>query len=111
MTNVVRILTNYHIEKWQTIGTAPKGKKILLFYKNSSGSGRIIIGFYVAKHSEEIDLDFDEEFADYCEDSDTYFYKEGWVEWSWNCQDCAWFVLEDDPIHWMPLPESPVETK
>ena len=100
-----------NIAQWQPIETAPKSKKILLFYKNSCGMSRIIIGYYIKKYSEEIDLDYDEDFADYCEESDTYFYKEGWFEWIWNHPDFCFLSIEDDeaPTHWLPLPKNPEE--
>lgn len=47
----------------------------------------------------------DGEGADYNEANDTTYWPEGWYEWNEH-EECHW-ALENEPTHWMPLPEAP----
>ena len=46
--------------------------------------------------------DFD---ADYDEETDTYYYPEGWWERIHNWDDYSYVAIADFVTHWMPLPE------
>ena len=46
--------------------------------------------------------DFD---ADYDEETDTYYYPEGWWEKIHNWDEYSSVAIEDFVTHWMPLPE------
>lgn len=70
---------------WQDIQTAPKGKNVLIFYKNNLGMDRIIIAEYIEEYT-----------------------VEGWYESKGNFNDYSFVaVVEGEPTHWMPLPDVP----
>ena len=90
--------------QWQPIETAPKGRKLILGYKNGAGMWRTIIGKYVLPGT----LELTEEAIDRLnlDDGDDGTYApEGWYE----TPDNAEFIdpTYETPIRWMPLPKEP----
>ena len=51
---------------------------------------------------EDIDADYDEE-------TDEYYFPEGWWEVIKNWDEYSCVAIEDTVTHWMPLPEPPKE--
>ena len=83
------------------------GVKVLATYKNVHGRNRIIIGYHIERYTEESD-GYDECHDEYHDDTDNYYYCEGWYEQQDNNSDfSAMFVTEGDVTHWMPLPKCP----
>lgn len=85
---------------WQDIASAPKGRKILLYYTQSNGVGRTIIGQYYLSGT----LEWSDESPEYCEGDG--FAPEGWYEESETHEDIR--PIEYAPTHWMPLPSAPL---
>lgn len=78
---------------WQPIETAPKGRIVLVYYKNSLGNGRTMRARYYLPETLE---------------SDTT--ESGWADEGWYEESEAYeylMPLEHDPTHWMPLPAGP----
>lgn len=102
-------MTNYKFGTWYPIDSAPKhGKPILIFYKNSLGKNRTVKACYLDKFQEESCDSF--EPADYDEETDQYYYPEGWWELIDNWEDYSMVVIhEGNPTHWTPLPPPPEE--
>lgn len=90
---------------WQPIATAPKNTKIIVRYKNICGKDRTVFAKYLDKFTEEATKGTDCE-TDYCEDDDTFYCKEGWVELidNWDEFSSVYFDSSNVPTHWMPLP-------
>ena len=80
---------------------------VLLACKCGCGS-YVCDGFHTEKYStpaqfyEEIDLDYNE-------DTDEYYFPEGWWEVIKNWDDYSCVAIEDKVTHWMPLPYPPEE--
>lgn len=80
---------------------------VLLSCKCGSGA-YVCDGFHTEKYStptqfyEDIDADYDEE-------TDEYYFPEGWWEVIKNWDDYSCVAIEDTVTHWMPLPEPPKE--
>lgn len=80
---------------------------VLLSCKCGAGA-YVCDGFYTEKFStptqfyEDIDADYDEE-------TDEYYFPEGWWEVIKNWDDYSCVAIEDAVTHWMPLPEPPKE--
>ena len=49
---------------------------------------------------------FDDFDADYDEETDTYYYPEGWWELIHNWDDYSCVAIADFVTHWMPLPST-----
>ena len=97
--------------QWNPIETAPKNKKkIIVRYKNVLGKDRTVFAKYLDKFTEEATEGTDCE-TDYCEDDDTFYCKEGWVELidNWDEFSSVYFDSRNVPAHWMPLPPAPIE--
>ena len=96
------------VSQWIPIETAPKNKKIIVRYKNVLGKDRTVFAKYLDKFTEEATEGTDCE-TDYCEDDDTYYCKEGWVELidNWDDFSSVYFDSQNVPTHWMPLPSAP----
>ena len=78
---------------------------VLLSCKCGEGA-YVCDGFHTEKYStptqfyEDIDADYDEE-------TDEYYFPEGWWEVIKNWDDYSCVAIEDTITHWMPLPEPP----
>lgn len=98
------------VSGWQPIETAPKGKGVLVFYKNRNGKGRVVKAAYIEKHTLEADSECGGDWGEYSEAHDEYFCPEGWYESIDNWDDFSEIrINEGEPSHWHPLPESPIE--
>lgn len=92
--------------QWMPIETAPKNKKIIVKYKNCNGNTRTVFAKYIEKFTEEPNFDAECE-TDYCENDDTYYLKEGWVELidNWDEFTSVYFDARNVPSHWMLAPK------
>lgn len=84
---------------WQLIDTAPKGRKLIVGYRNSLGHWRSVMGFYVLPGT----LDANTDFIDGDEDG---YAPEGWYE-DGEAYAEAMLPTDQPPTHWMFLPEPP----
>jgi hypothetical protein len=78
---------------WMPIGSAPKGRIVLVYYKNSLGNGRTMRARYYLPETL---------------DSDTT--ESGWADEGWYEESEAYeylMPLDHEPKHWMPLPPAP----
>lgn len=78
---------------WMPIATAPKGRIVLVYYKNSLGNGRTMRARYYLP--ETLDSDITES---------------GWADEGWYEESEAYeylMPLDHEPTHWMPLPAAP----
>ena len=82
---------------WQTIETAPKGKKVLAAYRNELGNWRRIIARYYLPGT--LEAGDDDENAD----ENGYSLEGGWFEET-GTHD---YILRCNPTHWQALPEPP----
>jgi len=89
---------------WLPIETAPKGKKIIVSYKNACGKDRTVFAKYIEKFTEESSCD--SEMDEYDEKTDTYYLKEGWVELidNWDEFSSVYFDSKNVVTGWMPAP-------
>ena len=80
---------------------------VLLSCKCGAGA-YVCDGFHTEKYStptrfyEDIDADYDEE-------TDEYYFPEGWWEVIKNWDDYSCVAIEDTVTNWMPLPQPPEE--
>ena len=98
-------------EAWQTIETAPSGLPVLIFYKNRCNKGRIVKAFKCGKFENENTSEEGVEYAEYCEEKDSYFDPPGWYELIDNWDDYSYVFIDHVPTHWQPLPPPPVNAK
>jgi hypothetical protein len=84
-------------------------RKVLAYYFNALGKGRTICAIWVPAKSRSDDLDLtDDDFREYDEESDKYYWPEGWYEAIENWDDYGWIrVNEGEPVYWQPLPKWP----
>lgn len=52
---------------------------------------------------------YEDNDADYDEDTDEYYFPEGWWEVIKNWDDCSCVAIHDFVTHWTPLSELPKE--
>jgi hypothetical protein len=82
-------------------------KKVLAFYRNSLGKGRIVVASWVPANTCQANCEYDD-FAEYNEELADYFWPEGWYEQIENWEDYgAVNIHEGEVTHWMPLPKGP----
>ena len=81
-------------------------KKVLAFYLNPLGNGRIVVASWVPANTCQDSCD--EDLTEYNEELDDYFLPEGWYEQIENWDDFGALKIYDGTVtHWMPLPISP----
>ena len=95
------------MSEWISVEDRLPEKKVLATYKNRAGNNRIIVADYFPRFTVESNAEYDD-YDEYCEEKDTYYYREGWYEQQDNWGDYASiYVNEGKVTHWMPLPELP----
>jgi len=87
-----------------TEGNHPVPEKLVLaFGINQYGKGRVVRAFYAPKFSVQDDNEYDA--AEYSEEKDEFFLKEGWYECN-ECEEFNW-MIDFEITHYMPLPDHP----
>lgn len=81
--------------------------KVLAYYVNELGMGRTICAIWVPAKSRSDDADLDDDdFLEYDEQTDEYYWPEGWYEAIENWDDLGYIkVNEGEIIYWQPLPD------
>lgn len=82
---------------WRPIDDDAKSGKPMLVVEN----GVVLRACWVAKFSREAS-DTCDDAADYNEETDEYYWPQGWYEWNRH-EEIHW-VLEAEPTAYMPLP-------
>jgi len=81
--------------------------KVLAHYFNDLGKGRTICAIWVPAKTRS-DSYGDDDFTEYDEESDTFYWPEGWYEAIENWDDLGYVkVDEGEVIYWQPLPKWP----
>lgn len=86
----------------------PENGVHVLLSCNRGSCAYVCDGFHTEKYSMPT-LFFDDIVADYDEDTDEYYFPEGWWEVIKNWDDYSCVAIEDTVTHWMPLPKPPKE--
>lgn len=88
------------------------GKNVLAAcnVKLANGKSRYYVceAFYAHKYSITCSVYSDLD-ADYSEETDEYYFPEGWWECIHNWDEYSSVAIDDFVTHWMPLPEPPKE--
>ena len=81
--------------------------KVLAHYFNGLGKGRTICAIWVPAKTRS-DSYGDDDFTEYDEESDTFYWPEGWYETIENWDDLGYVkVVEGEVIYWQPIPKWP----
>lgn len=83
--------------------------KVLAHYFNDLGKGRTICAIWVpAKTRSDSYGDDDDDFTEYDEETDNFFWPEGWYEAIENWDDLGWVKVDQgEVVYWQPLPKWP----
>ena len=79
---------------WLPIESAPRGRIVLVHYKNQLGNGRTMRACYYPPETLESEIE-----------------ESGWADEGWYEESEAYeylMPLEGDPTHWQPLPAAPM---
>lgn len=99
------------MSEWSDInsGHPEHGQRVLAYYRNSLGIGRIIRAEYIEAGKREADFaDPDTQCVEYDEENDCFYLEAGWYELIDNWDEYSSIaVTVGDVTHWMPLPEPP----
>lgn len=87
--------------------SAPRMRKVLVFYVNELGNGRIVLACYYTAKSLEMDYE-SEDLGDYDDETGINYAPEGWYEE--HEHDSPLMPLQIQPTHWQPLPSAPSQT-
>jgi hypothetical protein len=106
------LLENYARPAIQPVAVAERlpeaGQKVIAYYLNALGNRRTILAEWVPAKSRTDDCLVQDDFAEYDEETDEYYWPEGWYESIENWDDYdAVFVNEGVITHWQPLPTGP----
>ena len=99
----------HQVERWipVTERLPSRCQPVLACYTNCYGRGRTIRAQWLAKFQQESD-DIDNFYAEYDEETDTYYDPEGWYELIDNWDEYSSVAVTEGIItHWMPLPAAP----
>lgn len=92
-------------ELWRSPDEKPGEEPVMVITKsNHGGKERIhrVAGMWIERFTEEAGA---EEWAEYNEEKDEYYLPEGWYEQQlYNSDDCAYWLISDEVVAWMPLP-------
>ena len=102
-------LERYH-PVWTPVSEAlpDPSTKVLAFYRNDLGKGRIVVAQWVPANTVKDSCDND--FSEYNEELDDCFWPEGWYEQIENWDEFSAFrITEGTVTHWMPLPKGPLQ--
>jgi len=83
-------------------------RKVLAYYKNKLGNGRIVLAERYTHLSVECNCEYDCN-CDYDEKSDDYYLPAGWYEVAENHDEFGLMLIDDKITHWAPLPYCPIE--
>lgn len=92
---------------WRPMEEAPVGVAVLVYYKNALGKGRTVKAVFVARYTEEADVEIEHSNLDYHEERDIYYLPEGWYEQIDNWDEFSAVQLQSTPTTWHPLPPPP----
>lgn len=83
--------------------------KVLAHYFNSLGKGRTVCAIWVPAKSRSDDFDLsDDDFTEYDEETDKFYWPEGWYETIENWDDLGYVKIYDgEVIYWQPFPQWP----
>jgi hypothetical protein len=89
-------------------GLPEAGQKVIAYYLNALGNRRTILAEWVPAKSRTDDCLVQDDSTEYDEETDEYYWPEGWYESIENWDDYgAVFVNEGVITHWQPLPAGP----
>ena len=75
-----------------------------------AGSGNLYVCDAFHSNPKTIVCSYDDDIdSEYDEETDEYYFPEGWWEVIKNWDDYSCVAIEDTVTHWMPLPEPPKE--
>jgi hypothetical protein len=84
------------------------GKKVLAYYLNALGKRRTIIAEWVPATWREDSPAGESDDGEYDEETDKFYWPEGWYEQIENWADFAAIAVREGEItHWQPLPPGP----
>lgn len=108
ITRAAELLEQHHPEPVPVSERLPEpNTKVLAHYFNDLGKGRTICAIWVSAKTRS-DSYGDDDFTEYDEESDTFYWPEGWYEAIENWDDLGYVkVDEGEVIFWQPLPKWP----
>jgi uncharacterized protein YneR len=97
--------------QWVSVEDELPKTKCIARYVNSHGNERTIMAEYIKQFTVEADNDCDSDgVSEYCEEKDTWYYKEGWWEVIDNWDDYHMVsVHQGEVTHWQALPTPPAK--
>ena len=97
------------IRRWIPVTERLPENGVHVFLSCKCGAGAYVCdGFHTEKYSMPAQFYADID-ADYDEETDEYYFPEGWWEVIKNWDDYSCVAIEDTITHWMPLPQPPKE--
>jgi len=83
--------------------------KVLAHYVNALGNGRTICAIWVPGKARS-DSDYEDDFTEYDEETDKFYWPEGWYEQIENWEDFGWVPVNEGVVdYWQDLPTWPAQ--